>query len=124
MFGFDTIGNATLIVYYEKPILATDPWICGEPYFGSWDQPYIIPSDQLEAIHQSEYIWFSHGHPDHLNSDSLDKLSQKKILLPDHVGGWIKSGMQESGLNVQVLPQKEWVQLSPQIKVMCLADFN
>ncbi|MGH8511014.1 MAG: MBL fold metallo-hydrolase [Gammaproteobacteria bacterium] len=124
MFGFDTIGNATLIVYDRKPILATDPWICGEAYFGSWDLPYAIPPDQLDAIHKCDYIWFSHGHPDHLNPDSLDKLSQKKILLPDHVGGWIKSGMQEAGLNVQVLPQKEWVQLSPQVKVMCLADFN
>jgi len=78
----------------------------------------------MAAIHQCDYIWFSHGHADHLNSDSLDKLSQKKILLPDHVGGRIKSGRQESGLKVQVLPQKQWVQLSPHVKVMCLADFN
>jgi len=27
--GFDTIGNATLIVYDGRPLLATDPWIKG-----------------------------------------------------------------------------------------------
>ena len=34
--GFETIGNATLIAFDEGPVLATDPWISGSAYFGSW----------------------------------------------------------------------------------------
>src|SRR4051794_31492460 len=34
--GFDTIGNATLIAYDGGPVLATDPWLDGPAYFGSW----------------------------------------------------------------------------------------
>ena len=86
MIGFETIGNATLIAYDEKPILATDPWIRGAPYFGSWTWESKIPAEQFQQIQRAEYIWFSHGHPDHLSSDSLHYLSDKKILLSDHVG--------------------------------------
>ena len=25
--GFDTIGNATVIAYDRRPVLATDPWV-------------------------------------------------------------------------------------------------
>jgi len=34
--GFDTVGNATVIVHDGAPVLATDPWIVGSAYFGSW----------------------------------------------------------------------------------------
>ena len=46
MLGFETIGNATLTVFDELPILVTDPWINGKPYFGSWDHKYKIPKLQ------------------------------------------------------------------------------
>ena len=36
MLGFETVGNATLTVFDDKPVLSTDPWIDGNPYFGSW----------------------------------------------------------------------------------------
>ena len=35
--GFETIGNATLIAFDNGPVLATDPWIAGSAYFGSWE---------------------------------------------------------------------------------------
>jgi L-ascorbate metabolism protein UlaG (beta-lactamase superfamily) len=124
MLGFETIGNATLIAHDGVPVLATDPWICGEPYFGSWGMSHVIPPDQLDHIRRSAFVWFSHGHPDHLNADSLDALSGKAILLPDHVGGRIERSMKESGLNVRVLPTKRWVELSPNVKIMCLPDYN
>lgn len=43
--GFDTIGNATVIAYDQGPILATDPWIGGAPYFGSWALAHEIPTE-------------------------------------------------------------------------------
>lgn len=124
MFGFETIGNATLIVHDGGPILATDPWIRGEPYFGSWGMSHEIPSEILEHIRRSRYLWMSHGHPDHLNADSLHDLSDRQILVPDHVGGRIARSLIEAGLAVRVLPTKEWIELSPNVRVMCLPDYN
>ena len=50
MIGFETIGNATLTVFDDKPVLTTDPWLFGNPYFGSWGHKYTIPKEQLENI--------------------------------------------------------------------------
>ena len=107
-FGFDTIGNATVICYDEKPVLVTDPWIDGSPYFGSWAQAYEIPAEQKEAILECPYIWFSHGHPDHLAAESLDLFKTRQILLPDHVGNRIRNELSEAGFKVTVLPDRKW----------------
>src|SRR5262245_6054127 len=72
--GFETVGNATLIAWDGRPVLATDPWIVGTAYFGSWGLSHTIPAAQLEAIRNADFLWFSHGHPDHLNADSLAQL--------------------------------------------------
>ena len=51
MIGAQTIGNATLIAYDDKPILSTDPWLGSEDYayFGSWKMEFYIP-DNLKRI--------------------------------------------------------------------------
>ncbi|HEU5336248.1 MAG TPA: hypothetical protein VFU27_09805 [Terriglobales bacterium] len=121
--GFQTVGNATLIAYDGEPVLATDPWIKGEPYFGSWTWPYQIPREQTEQIRRCRYIWFSHGHPDHLNASSLDELSDKQILLADHVGKRLYEDLKRLGFNVRILPERRWVRLSKNIRIMTLSDY-
>ena len=81
MASLATIGNATLLTYEgNQPILSADPWLGeeDEAYFGSWNLTHKIPSSLKDDIFNSDYIWFSHGHPDHLNPDSLKKIKGKK----------------------------------------------
>jgi hypothetical protein len=117
-----TIGNATVIVYDDNPILATDPWFGGEDtaYFGSWNLSHEIPPQQKQDILNSEYIWFSHGHPDHLNPSSLDQLRGRKVLLPDHVGARIAKTLMDDQFDVSVLPDRKWINLSPNTNIMCI----
>ncbi len=122
--GFDAIGNATLILQDKKPILATDPWFEGSAYFGSWGLSHAIPEQQRNDILACEFIWLSHGHPDHLSGDSVALLKNKKILLPDHEGGRVRRDLEEQGFDVHVLPDRTWLQLSPRIRVMTIADYN
>lgn len=67
--GFETCGNATLIVYDGGiPVLVTDPWVKDAQYFGSWVLPYRFTAQQLEAFASTTHVWvilprFS-GHPD------------------------------------------------------------
>jgi hypothetical protein len=122
--GFDTIGNATLIAYDRRPVLATDPWIAGAAYFGSWGMSHEIPPEQMSAIRNADYVWFSHGHPDHLNGDSLELLRERRILLPAHVGGRIRRDLEAQGCRVRELPVAQWERLSERIRVMCLPDYN
>ena len=76
MLGFETIGNATLTIFDDKPVLTTDPWLDGKPYFESWTHAYKIPNHQKDNI-KSDYIWLSHGHPDHIDPDSRNILKIK-----------------------------------------------
>jgi L-ascorbate metabolism protein UlaG (beta-lactamase superfamily) len=124
MIGFETIGNATVIVYDGTPLFATDPWLSGNAYFGSWGLPYEIPEAQREAIAACPYVWLSHGHPDHLDYDTLQEFRSKTILLPDHVGGRIKDDLERDGFAVRVLPDREWTSLSEHVKVLCIADYS
>jgi hypothetical protein len=122
--GFETIGNATLICYDKTPILVTDPWIVGSAYFGSWRLSHEIPQEQMDAIKRCEYVWCSHGHPDHMSGESLKLLKDKKFLLPNHAGNRIASGMQKEGFNISILQDRVWTSLSPRIRVLSIADYN
>jgi hypothetical protein len=121
---FDTIGSATLIAYDEKPILTTDAWINMDAYFGSWTHDYEIPPEQLNAIRDAEFHWFSHGHPDHLNIDALSMLTKGKFLLSDHYGGRICRELREMGHDVTILPDHKWIALSDGIRVYTIANRN
>lgn len=122
--GFDTVGNATIILHDRSPVLATDPWFAGSAYFGSWGLAHQIPPEQIEAIKQCRYVWISHGHPDHLSGDSLAQLKEKIILVPDHSGSRVFNDLKAQGFNVQVMPDRQWVEVSPRIRVLCIPDYN
>lgn len=122
--GFETIGNATLIVHDKGPVLVTDPWLVGDAYFGSWTLSHEIPEAQREAALACEYVWVSHGHPDHLSGDSLKLLADKKILVPNHFGGRIERDLREQGFDVHVILDRAWTRISPRVRVLCIPDVN
>lgn len=124
MLGFDTIGSATILAYDGEPILSTDAWINDSAYFGSWAHDFTIPSEQLDAIRRSKFHFMSHGHPDHLNVESLPDLGPGKILIGDHRGERIRKDLVTMGYNVRVLPTNEWVSLSPRIRVRSFPNEN
>ena len=120
--GFETIGNATVVVHDGEPVLATDPWVRGSAYFGSWGLSYEVPTAQDAAIRAAGAVWFSHGHPDHLNPASLPLFRDARILLPDHVGGRIARELARDGYRVEVLADRTWVRISDRVRVLCIAD--
>lgn len=115
-------GNATLVVYDDDPILSTDPWFGDEDpaYFGSWVLSHKIPNNVKKDIENSKFIWFSHGHPDHLNPISINRFKGKKILLPDHLNGRIYHGLSEEGFQTEILPDRRWMQLTKNVRVQCI----
>ena len=69
---FETLGNATVQFKVDgRPIFATDPWLRGTCYFGSWALDHSLTPEEIQNVQQSPYIWISHGHPDHLHPESL-----------------------------------------------------
>lgn len=123
MIGAQTIGNATIVAYDNIPVLSTDPWLGKDhyAYFGSWYLPYDIPDNINSDILKSKYIFFSHGHPDHLNPDSFHRFKNNTILLGDHVGKRILNDLKSQGYSVQILKDKVWTELSKNISVMSVS---
>jgi hypothetical protein len=124
--GFETLGNATLVFYDEgHPLLATDPWLQGTCYFGSWGLDRPLTAAEREAVERAPFVWISHGHPDHLHLDSLAALSRgTRILLPDHYDGEIAATVRSHGFAVDIMPYRQWRQLSPRVRCLCLDNEN
>ncbi len=123
--GFETCGNATLIIYDNGiPVLVTDPWIAGPQYFGSWALPYRFTAQQMEAFASARHVWVSHGHPDHLNLESLETFRDKTVLVPHHQGRRILNDLNAGGYRAHELANDTWLQISPQVRVLCCADWN
>ena len=123
MIGFETIGNATVTVFDDTPILTTDPWISGNPYFGSWSHKFEIPKNQLENIKNSKFVWLSHGHPDHIDQDSFDYFSNSTFLIPDHFGDRIFNFFNQK-FNAIKVESNQWLELSKNIRIKSFADWN
>ncbi|HVA14423.1 MAG TPA: hypothetical protein VNF99_14320 [Stellaceae bacterium] len=124
--GFETLGNATLVFYDDdRPVLATDPWLEGTCYFGSWALDRPVTESERAAVQVADYLWISHGHPDHLHAESLAQLPKNKIvLLPDHYHSEIRDHIASLGFKVEVLHYRRWRQLSPRVRCMCLDNEN
>ena len=123
MLGFETIGNATITVFDDNPVLTTDPWIYGKPYFGSWGHKYKIPKIQLENIKKSKFIWLSHGHPDHIDPDSLQLFKDKIILIPEHYGNRIFNDLSNDFQCIKV-KNDQWFEVSSNVRIKSFADWN
>ena len=78
----ETMGNATVAVYKDgRGVIATDPWLVGTAYFGSWTLERPLNDRQMKAMLGMPYLWFSHGHPDHFHTESIDLIPKDKTLL-------------------------------------------
>ena len=58
---------------------------------------------QTENIFNAKYCWLSHGHPDHLDIESLNLIKESKILVPDHFGGRIYRDLKDQGFDVMII---------------------
>jgi len=123
MIGFETTGNATVTVFDNEPVLTTDPWVFGNPYFGSWGHKYKIPKQQLENIKNSKYIFLSHGHPDHIDPDSFDIFKNKILIIADHYGDRIYNDLKKN-YNCIKLKSNTWFEISKNVRIKSFADWN
>ena len=55
--------------------------------------PCVFSPQQIENLSKVAYVWVSHGHPDHLNLESLELFRDKILLVPMHRGDRIASNL-------------------------------
>src|SRR3546814_16475446 len=69
------INHACFIVESGGVKLLCDPWIAGSALHDGWN---LITEEEHPGIHDVDYIWYSHEHPDHFSIPFLKSVPQEK----------------------------------------------
>jgi UDP-MurNAc hydroxylase len=102
------IYSACVITQTPDLVILHDPWFTEGIYDGSW---YHYPkiNNPLNSIGDVDYIYISHIHPDHYDSDFLksyfEKYGVKKILIADHNPNHLAGKMRADGIEATILKE-------------------
>jgi UDP-MurNAc hydroxylase len=103
------IYSACVITTTPDLSILHDPWFTEGIYDGSW---FHFPKveNPLESIGDVDFIYISHIHPDHYDSDFLKKYfkkySSKKILIANHSPNHLARKMLSDGIEPTILSNK------------------
>lgn len=113
-----TIGQATMVVIEDdRVLLATDPWLVGRAYWGSWCLDRY-PSDADRAlVAAAEHVYLTHGHPDHFHHESLRLVAPDHALHPMFPNESIPTALGELGITACALEPGVWFHLSDAVRI-------
>jgi len=103
------IYSACVITTTPDLSILHDPWFTEGVYDGSW---FHFPKieNPLESIGDVDFIYISHIHPDHYDSDFLKKYFKrygtKKILIANHLPNHLAGKMRADGIEPTILKDK------------------
>ena len=75
------INHSSFNITNGKVSLSVDPWIEGLVFNNSWSLLSKTPEKCIETVKDSDYIWFSHEHPDHFNPPDVKLFGKNKKFL-------------------------------------------
>lgn len=81
MPNLEFVNHSCLILSHNGISLAIDPWIEGSVFNNSWDLLSKTSAKSIENLKKSQFIWFSHEHPDHFNPPNLKIFSEENNFL-------------------------------------------
>ena len=117
----ETIGHATLCLYNyrNKPLLSTDPWICGSAYWRSWWLQNYPDASTINALGQSQYVYITHEHPDHFHPPSIRRLGhQPKYITADLPKNNMVSYLRKNEFQADVLVPYQWYNIGDGVKIL------
>lgn len=106
MFKITTVCHACVLIEVEGIKILTDPWIVGPNYANNH---WVYPPSKIspEDIGKVDFIFFSHGHEDHLQKYTIDRLlpfnTDTKIIIPDYKIKWWEPAVKSYGLKNTIL---------------------
>lgn len=117
----EILSHATLSIEYDGFRLVTDPWLDGPAFLDGWTQ-YPPPTCDINNVtSETDAIWITHEHPDHLNPRTLDHFSNETpIYVPELNYRRLSTRLHELGFeNVHSLPTDTSYQLTNNIEAVC-----
>ncbi len=121
-FDIRFLGQAGLKITHGKTTLLTDPWLSGPAFEEQW---YLYPlPDRSVPVDDVNYIWYSHGHEDHLHQGTFDLLPKDATVLLTKQ--WFTGNRQwlvEQGFaDVREITSGNWVELGEDLSIVCLVN--
>ena len=120
--GFETIGNATVVVHDREPVLATDPWIEGSAYFGSWGLSHPVPPAQAARSSPPGRCGSRTATPTTSTRRRSLASATPGSSCPTTWAAGSPATSPRDGYRVEVLPDATWVRISDRVRVLCIAD--
>ena len=118
------VNHASLVVEHDDVRLISDPWLEGRVFADSWgllSESTFTAEDFASVSH----LWFSHEHSDHFFPPNLRKIppdirANLPVMVQTTPDRKIVDWSLENGFrDVRELPSGEWVELSPDVRVLC-----
>lgn len=81
----DFNAHASITIDIDDVKLTSDPWFIGSCFATGWWHINPPSEDAIERLKDSDYVYISHNHPDHLHVPSLEKYVEKNtpIIVPN-----------------------------------------
>ena len=118
MSKFEFVNHSCIILSHNNISLAMDPWIEGSVFNNSWDLLSKTPEKSIESLKKSQFIWFSHEHPDHFNPPNLKIFSDKNnFLFQKTVDKRVVKFLSKISPNVKEIDFKENFQISQNFSI-------
>ena len=74
--------NHAFLKFQTKRIsFCTDPWAIGPAFNNGWWLKKNTHKDWIKELNDSNFVYISHNHPDHLHPLTLSKLDKNKLIL-------------------------------------------
>ena len=126
MFKITTVCHACVLVEIDGLKILTDPWIVGPNYANNH---WVYPPSKIspEDIGKVDYIFFSHGHEDHLQKYTIDRLlpfnKETIILIPDYNIKWWEPAVKSYGLrNTKLIGHNQIYKINENLKIKVLIN--
>jgi CMP-N-acetylneuraminate monooxygenase len=119
--SINILSHATLSIEYDGFRLVTDPWLDGPAFLDAWTQ-YPPPTCDIDAVtSETDAIWITHEHPDHLNPRTLNHFpNETPIYVPELNYRRLSTRLHELGFeNVHSLPTDTPYQLTEDVEAVC-----
>jgi CMP-N-acetylneuraminate monooxygenase len=120
------LSHATLSISYEGFTLLTDPWLDGPAFLGGWTQ-YPPPTCEIpEVVEETDAIWITHEHSDHLNRRTLSHFpTDIPIYIPELRYRRLSERLTDLGFqNIHTLSKDKPYKIAEGIEAVCFSSDN
>ena len=120
------VTQACVLIEVNNKKILCDPWLVGPCWAGNlWHYP--PPKREPESFTNIDYIYFSHGHEDHFQLESIRRLPEEtknsEVLISDYDKPYWENAVRDAGFkNISMLEHNAVFDLDSEIKLHMLRN--